>query len=55
MDFRTNFIAPTFMPTQVVRPMSEDLKSKGAELAGVRDASHTVLRIVSDDRIDGKF
>ncbi|KAI9658027.1 MAG: hypothetical protein M1821_002687 [Bathelium mastoideum] len=54
MGMRTNLIAPTFMPTQVIANVSPALERLGAKLAKVENAVSAVVRVITDEEIDGR-
>ncbi|KAF2237183.1 NAD(P)-binding protein [Viridothelium virens] len=54
MGYRTNLIAPTFMPTQVILPVADALEERGAKLASVGQAVDAVMRLLADERAEGR-
>jgi len=51
---RTNLIAPTFIRTQMVAGIAEDLVKAGVLLGEVEDVVKVVMRCVCDSSIDGE-
>ncbi|KIW29292.1 uncharacterized protein PV07_05117 [Cladophialophora immunda] len=52
---RTNYIAPWFVKTSILSPTAKKwLESSGTEFADVEDAARCVMRILSDQSINGR-
>ena len=55
MGFRTNLVAPTFLPTQNISSVSTALEREGAKIGNLDDAVAGVLRLACVEEIDGKL
>ncbi|KAI9714792.1 MAG: hypothetical protein M1820_000081 [Bogoriella megaspora] len=54
LGMRTNLIAPTFLPTQMIRAVVPALEAKGARVGSLDDAVSAAIRLITDEKIDGR-
>ncbi|KAI9839209.1 MAG: hypothetical protein M1819_003202 [Sarea resinae] len=54
LGIQTNLIAPTFMRTPMTKAIAADLEAKGVRFGRIEDAVDAMMRLASDDRIDGR-